>query len=193
MGIMAVGTGDLALSDGMAGAPEALCPFVDMTGKADLGLGRSGQDRVIHTHRIMTRYACIAARGMAAYVPVHLDIALGAVVFTPFVAGEADGSALFGREVFQGHDKGRFAPRLIHMLAHGAVTGLTAALGQGPAVLAVGKGLHKVLMALKALAAALGIGGTLHFRIKGRPIHLLSRLDQAACELERNESRYDYR
>ncbi len=170
MGVVAIGTGNLTFPDRMAGTPETLCPLVLMAVKTDFGLGGPGQDRIVHSYRIMTVGAGVSRRRMVAHMPVHLDISFRASLFTAFMTLQTNFRLMLGRQFFHGDNQGRYPSRFIHMFAHWSMTGLTATVGQGPAVLAVGKCLHEFFMTLQTLAIAISICCSPDFRVEGRPI-----------------------
>ena len=96
---------------------------------------------------------------MLARSPVH--------PFAVFMALQADGGLLFRAEFAlgaEGNDQRRLSPRCVHMLAHGAVTGLTV-LDQVDAVFVNCKILHVFFMALNTLGAAFNKSRPLDIRV----------------------------
>ncbi|OGT64357.1 MAG: hypothetical protein A2993_00685 [Gammaproteobacteria bacterium RIFCSPLOWO2_01_FULL_47_190] len=134
-----------------------------MTLETDLGLGELVADRIVHTHYIVTVCARVTYGSMYTRLPVYLG--------TSLMALRANGTTIFGCKVFLGNHQRRFLPRCIQMLAHGAMAGLTASIGQGPAHLGHGVGTNIFLVALDALLAAFNKSRPLDVRVQGRPVN----------------------
>lgn len=168
----------------MARTPEHLGTLVLMTCKTDLGLGGPGAYRILCAHDVMTVCARITRGSMRTHSPIHLQATLMAL--------RANGIALLGCQAFLGDNQRRFLPWRIQVLAHRTVTGFTASIGQGPAHLGHGEGLHVILMALKALVATINKSRPFEIWIQSRPVNLIvvcarchcprdSKLEQDGC------------
>lgn len=182
--VMAIGANYFAFPDGMARTPEHLGTFVLMTCKTDLGLGGPGAYWILCAHDVMTVCARITRGSMRTHSPIHLQ--------TTLMALRANGITLFGCQAFLGNNQHRFLPWRIHMFTHRTVTGFTASIGQGPAVLGDCERLYIFFMTLKTLVAAIYKSRTFQIRIQCRPVNFIaayvpchrpydSKLEQDCC------------
>jgi len=160
--VVAVGTDHLAFTDRMVRNFTAVRSLFLVTGKADLGLGGLFADRIFYTHYIVAVCAGIIRGSMRTHLPIRLD--------TTLMALRTNGITLLGCKVFLGNHQHRFLPWCIQMLAHGAVAGLTAAIGQGHAHLGSNKGPDVFFVALDTLFSAFNKSRPFDIRVYGRPV-----------------------
>ena len=151
-----------------------------MTFEADIGLGELVTHRIINGHYIVASCARIAHSGMSARLPIRLQ--------TAFMALGTDGITLLGGNAFLGYHEWRFLARRFQMFAHGAVTGLAAAIRQSPAHLRHGIGPYVFFVALHTLGTAFDKSRAFHLRIQRSPVYVFC-LDGA--HLEEQDSRHD--